>query len=187
VLWYPFNDNSGALGVEGFLGIGLASGEHQGWTDSDIIVMNVFDPCATWTYSESEVELSVTLSGVAGGSVQSTPAGIDCGQDCSHFFTPGQVVTLTAATDTCTEFTGWSGGGCSGDQACVVTLNGDTAVVAGFAEIDASQNPDCSDPNTDTPEDPQDSGTTGGAGDVQAAADGGSGGSGGGCFIDCMR
>jgi len=186
VLWYPFNDNSGAQGIEGFLGIGLASGEHQGWTDSDIIVMNVFDPCATWTYSEPEVELSVTISGAAGGSVQSTPAGIDCGQDCSHLFTPGKVVTLTAATDACTEFTGWSGGGCSGDQACVVTLNGDTAIVAGFAEInaDSSQNPDCSDPDTDTPEDPQDSGTTGG---VRAVAESGSGGSGGGCFIHSIR
>ena len=188
VLWYPYNDNSGALGVEGFMGIGLATGEHQGWSDSDIIVMNVFDPCASWTYSESDFELSVTISGAAGGSVQSTPEGIDCGQDCSHLFTPGQVVTLTAATDACTEFTGWSGGGCSGDQACVVTLDGDTAIVATFAEIDADSNqvPDCSDPDTDTPEDPQDSGSTGGN-DGQGATDDGSGGSGGGCFIHSVQ
>jgi uncharacterized protein YkwD len=187
VLWYPYKDNSGAQGVEGFLGIGLASGEYQGWSDAHIMVMNVFDPCTTWAYSESDVELSVTISGAPGGSVQSTPAGIDCGQDCRHYFAPGQVVTLTAATDACTEFTGWSGGGCSGDQACVVTLQSDTAIVATFAESDTSQNPDCSNPNTDTPEDPQDSGSTGDGGDGQAGTDGGSGGSGGGCFIDSMR
>lgn len=51
ILWYPYNDNSGTPGVEGFLGIGLASGEHQGWSNSDIIVLNVFDPCSSWNYS----------------------------------------------------------------------------------------------------------------------------------------
>jgi hypothetical protein len=194
VLWYPYNDNSGAQGVEGFLGIGLATGEHQGWSDSDIIVMNVFDPCATWAYSGSDVELSVTLDGAAGGWVRSTPAGIECGQDCSHLFAPGQVVTLTAETDACTEFTGWSGGGCSGDQACVVTLNGDTTVVAGFAALDTDSNPvpDCGDPGSDPPDDPQDGGdadggSTGDGSAGQGAADGGSGGSGSGCFIHSLR
>ena len=45
VLWYPYNDNSGSAGSEGFLGIGRATGTHQGLANSDIIVMNVFDPC----------------------------------------------------------------------------------------------------------------------------------------------
>ena len=189
VLWYPYNDNSGAQGVEGFLGIGLASGEHQGWSDADIIVMNLFDPCASWTYSGSDFLLSVTLGGAAGGAVLSTPGGIDCGQDCSHFFGPGQVVTLTAVTDACTEFAGWSGGGCSGDQACVVTLQGDTAIVADFAEIDADSNqiPDCSDTGSDTPDDPPDSGGAGGGSDSHGATDDGSSDSGGGCFIHSMR
>lgn len=182
ILWYPYNDNSGPAGMEGFMGIGLASGEHNGFSDADIIVMNVFDPCATWAYSQSTFELSVIISGPAGGSVQSTPAGIDCGQNCSYFFAPGQIVTLTAATDACTEFVGWSGGGCSGNQACVVTLQDHTAVTADFAALDADgdQIPDCSDP----PDDPQDSGSTGG-GDGQGSAGGGS--SGGGCFIRNLR
>jgi hypothetical protein len=203
VLWYPYNDNSGAQGVEGFLGIGLASGVHQGWSDADIIVMNVFDPCATWTYSGSDFELSVTISGAGGGSVISTPEGIDCGQDCSHFFSPGHVVTLTAVADACTEFKGWSGGGCSGDPACVVTLQGDTAIVADFAEIDvdADQIPDCSEPDPAPPDDPQDGGDTdggdtdggdtgggdtGGGSDGQGAVDGDGGSSGSGCFVYCM-
>jgi len=50
ILWYPYNDNSGPLGKEAFLGIGRATGPHQGWADSDMIVMDVFDPCATWVY-----------------------------------------------------------------------------------------------------------------------------------------
>ena len=48
ILWYPYNDNSGSVGREAFLGIGRATGTHRGWADSDLIVMDVFDPCATW-------------------------------------------------------------------------------------------------------------------------------------------
>jgi uncharacterized protein YkwD len=188
VLWYPYNDNSGAQGDEGFLGIGLATGEHQGWSNSDIIVMNVFDPCATWTDSESEFELIVTISGAAGGSVQSAPDGIDCGQNCGYYFAPGQVVTLTAVTDACTAFTGWSGGGCSGKQACVVTMQGPTSIVANFALIDAGADrvPECSDPNADGSGDPQGSGGTVDAGNGEESVDGG-GSSGGGCFIHSMQ
>lgn len=54
ILWYPYNDNSGPVGQEGFLGIGRVTGTHQGYSNSDIVVMNVFDPCATWIYSVSE-------------------------------------------------------------------------------------------------------------------------------------
>jgi len=55
ILYYPYNDNSGTSGVEGFFGIGRASGgPYQGpfskqYPFAEIIVMNVFDPCATWT------------------------------------------------------------------------------------------------------------------------------------------
>jgi len=52
ILWYPYNDNGGPIGVEGFLGLGHSTGTHQGWSNSDIFVMNVFDPCATWIYGE---------------------------------------------------------------------------------------------------------------------------------------
>jgi len=58
ILWYPYNDNSGPTGREGFMGIGRASGgPYQGpftseWNFAEIIVMNVFDPCSTWDYGE---------------------------------------------------------------------------------------------------------------------------------------
>ena len=54
ILWYPYNDNSGTVGSEGFLGIGRANGgPYQGpfddpWNFAEMIVMNVFDPCASW-------------------------------------------------------------------------------------------------------------------------------------------
>ncbi len=55
ILWYPYNDNSGPSGEEGFLGIGRASGgpytlSGSDWPFAEIIVMNVFDPCASWDY-----------------------------------------------------------------------------------------------------------------------------------------
>ena len=61
VLWYPYNDNSGAPGNEGFLGIGRANGgPYQGpfsqpWNFAEMIVMNVFDPCPTWNDTPPEV------------------------------------------------------------------------------------------------------------------------------------
>lgn len=78
ILWYPYNDNSGTPGVEGFLGIGRASGgPYQGpfsnpWPFAELIVMNVFDPCATWDYSvpgaDEWVYLPMTLRrGLSGG------------------------------------------------------------------------------------------------------------------------
>jgi hypothetical protein len=56
ILWYPYNDNSGTTGMEGFLGIGRANGgSYQGpfsnpWPFAEMIVMNVFDPCKDWDY-----------------------------------------------------------------------------------------------------------------------------------------
>jgi hypothetical protein len=55
ILWYPYTDNSGAPGSEGFLGIGRANGGpykgpfSQPWNFAEMIVMNVFDPCASWS------------------------------------------------------------------------------------------------------------------------------------------
>lgn len=59
ILWYPYNDNSGPTGQEGFLGLGRAGGgPYQGpfsqpWNYAELIVMNVFDPCATWDYGQT--------------------------------------------------------------------------------------------------------------------------------------
>ena len=171
ILWFPYNDNSGPSGTEGFLGIGMASGQHQGWPNSDIIVMNVFDPCAAWSNSPSQLELSVTLRGPAGGLVQSSPGGIDCGLNCRQIFSPGQTVTLTASTDGCVDFIEWTGGGCRGSDPCTVNMLDHIAVMADFMarDADGDQIPDCQDPDTDT-----DQGTTNG---------GDGGGSSSGCFI----
>lgn len=54
ILWYPYTDNSGPTGQEGFLGIGRANGPYLGWNYGEVIVMNVFDPCSSWVYLQEQ-------------------------------------------------------------------------------------------------------------------------------------
>jgi hypothetical protein len=79
--------------------------------------------------------LTVTGVGADGGSVSSNPPGIECGSNCSDSFANGTEITLTATPANHFEFTGWSGGGCSGTGACKVTVYADTTVSAAFAPI----------------------------------------------------
>ncbi|HUX97512.1 MAG TPA: hypothetical protein VMV47_17395, partial [Bacteroidales bacterium] len=76
--------------------------------------------------------LSVEKAGTGTGLVTSSPAGINCGVDCSEPYSFGSVVTLTATPDAGSTFTGWSGGGCSGTGTCQVTMNSVVSVTATF-------------------------------------------------------
>jgi len=75
---------------------------------------------------------ALTVSTAGAGTVTSSPAGITCGATCSAPYASGTVVTLTAAPATGSDFTRWSGGGCSGTGSCVVTVTAATAVTATF-------------------------------------------------------
>jgi hypothetical protein len=66
------------------------------------------------------------------GTVTSSPSGINCGGTCAASFQSGTQVVLTAAATSGSTFAGWSGGDCSGDQACTVTLTANTTVNASF-------------------------------------------------------
>ena len=61
LLWYPYNDNSGTVGMEGFLGFGHTSGPHNGWDYGEILVLNVFDPCVSWSYGLDDVFLPLVV------------------------------------------------------------------------------------------------------------------------------
>lgn len=84
--------------------------------------------------------LTVTFQGTGGGSVHSSPSGISCssGTTCAAApFNSGEIVTLTAAADVNSTFTGWSGSGCSGTATCVVTMDAAKSVSAGFDPLPA--------------------------------------------------
>ncbi|MCE5290832.1 MAG: hypothetical protein LLG14_16560 [Nocardiaceae bacterium] len=76
--------------------------------------------------------LTVAKSGNGSGKVTSSPAGIDCGTDCSEDFKWRTQVTLTAMADAGSEFTGWSGACSNTSGSCVVTMNEATSVTATF-------------------------------------------------------
>jgi hypothetical protein len=78
------------------------------------------------------LSLVVTKTGNGSGAVTSNPAGINCGTDCDEVYPSDSMVTLTAAPEGDSTFTGWTGGGCSGTGSCVVTISTAVAVNASF-------------------------------------------------------
>lgn len=73
--------------------------------------------------------LSVTKSGK--GTVNSSPAGINCGSTCSFSYPSNTSVTLTATPSKGYVFAGWSGS-CSGTGACIVAMSTNNSVTANF-------------------------------------------------------
>ena len=77
--------------------------------------------------------LDVTATG--SGRVTSSPAGINCGSDCTESYLSGMPVTLTAAPVAGFRFIGWSGA-CTGTAAvCVLLIDGAKSVAADFGPI----------------------------------------------------
>jgi hypothetical protein len=119
-------------------------GRYNGFTVAGIYTITVYAMNETMIISlprTTEVEqllstqytLTVSKSGTGSGTVTSSPAGINCGDDCSETYSKVQKVKLTAKADTSSTFAGWSGGGCSGTKTCTVTVGAPVTVTAGFA------------------------------------------------------
>jgi GH25 family lysozyme M1 (1,4-beta-N-acetylmuramidase) len=76
--------------------------------------------------------LEISMFGTGGGTVMSSPLGLDCMTDCAATFAAESTVTLTAIADSASGFVAWSGP-CSGSSStCDVTVNGPTTVGAQF-------------------------------------------------------
>jgi len=97
-------------------------------TDPGNKKVKVFEPEAAVNYT-----LSVSKTGSGTGTVTSSPAGINCGSECSAEYESGTEVTLSASEDPGSLFTGWSGAGCSGSGECKVTMTEAKSVSANFA------------------------------------------------------
>lgn len=76
--------------------------------------------------------LSVTV--VGGGTVSSSPAGINCPGTCTASFNSGTMVTLTATPVAGSSFKGWSSP-CTGTGTCTITMNAASSVTATFGVV----------------------------------------------------
>lgn len=74
--------------------------------------------------------LSVNKSGSGGGTIISTPTGIDCGVTCDNAYINGTSVQLTAIPDAGSTFAGWSAGG--NTNPLNVTITATTSITATF-------------------------------------------------------
>jgi hypothetical protein len=76
--------------------------------------------------------LAVVPQGDGLGTVTSSPAGIACGQTCNASFVSDSQVTLTAAANTDSTFTGWTGCDSVSGATCTVAMTGARSVTATF-------------------------------------------------------
>ncbi len=88
----------------------------------------------TVTVTAGAYTLNVSKTGSGTGTVTSSPAGINCGTDCSEPYASGTSVTLTATPASGSTFVGWSGD-CSGTGSCVVSMSTARSVTATFSPI----------------------------------------------------
>ncbi|MFT3838619.1 MAG: hypothetical protein QM723_16695 [Myxococcaceae bacterium] len=89
----------------------------------------------TASFTLKQYVLTVTTTGPAGaGTVTGSPGSISCpGIQCSQTFNYGSAVTLTASPTVGNTLSAWSGGGCTGNGVCNLTMTADTTVNAAFA------------------------------------------------------
>jgi hypothetical protein len=92
-----------------------------GWYVDDVHVFECLD-----TYI-----LAISKIGAGAGTVTSSPAGIDCGSDCSEPYVSGTEVTLTGEADPGSSFNGFSGPADCSDG--VVTVSSDVTCTATFS------------------------------------------------------
>ncbi|AVP96254.1 hypothetical protein C7S18_03185 [Ahniella affigens] len=131
-----------------------AGAAFSGWTGCPdfhgnqcfVLIENAVSVAAAFTSVPRNI--TVARNGTGTGSVASSPAGIDCGQDCNELYDSGTVVTLTASPDTQSLFTSWGGVTCLGGNSmpiCTFTVSFDAIATATFSTIvtvpDAPLNP----------------------------------------------
>jgi Divergent InlB B-repeat domain len=123
----------------------LPSGDDIGATsvhlEADGTTMVLYDHFACREAAESDAwkiseeltpRLTVTVEGDAKGTVTSSPAGINCGTDCTETYASVTGVTLTAHPEGSAAFAGWSGG-CTGTAlTCTLTMDRSRSVTATF-------------------------------------------------------
>ena len=78
------------------------------------------------------LNLTVSKTDLGGGTVTSSPGGINCGSTCSNLYASGTTVTLTATPGVLSGFGGWSGCDSVSGNTCTVKMNAARSVTADF-------------------------------------------------------
>jgi alpha-tubulin suppressor-like RCC1 family protein len=81
---------------------------------------------------DTTYSLNVTKTGSGTGMVTSSPAGINCGLDCSEIYARATTVTLSATADAGSTFVGWTGCDSVDEDKCWVTMTANKTVNATF-------------------------------------------------------
>jgi hypothetical protein len=118
-----------------------AGSAFTGWTGggcsgTGTCIVNLTTNTTVTASFEPEFALNVTKAGTGAalGTVTSSPAGINCGSDCTENYIDGTPVTLSASTSGGATFSGWSGvTGCPGTGICTVSMTQLRNVTATFA------------------------------------------------------
>jgi hypothetical protein len=111
-------------------------GPSYAWV-SDVRVGTVYSAAKSSGYYvwpvRSDLWLTVSKSGSGTGTVTSTDGGISCGSNCSKQYILDTTVTLVAAADLGSVFTGWSGA-CKDSTTgnCAVTMESSKAATGTF-------------------------------------------------------
>jgi hypothetical protein len=92
------------------------------------------DKSVTAAFVVTTDSVSTTKIGDGAGTIQSAPAGIDCGATCTASFPTSTTVLLTATPDANSSFAGWSGD-CAGHGVCAVAIDSAHAVTARFDRL----------------------------------------------------
>ena len=97
---------------------------------SDTSVTAVFD-----LRTASSFTLTIAIGGSAGGTVTSSPPGINCGSACSTAYVSGTSGVLTATPVSGAAFRTWRGA-CAGDApTCTVAMSTAQSVTAVFSQV----------------------------------------------------
>lgn len=95
-----------------------------------LVAAVLISACGETTPGPASFKLTVNKTG--NGTVTSSNGDINCGSDCDQTYTQSTSVTLEAEPDEGATFSGWSGAGCTGTAACIVTVNSAKTVTATF-------------------------------------------------------
>ncbi|MBI2487103.1 MAG: beta-propeller fold lactonase family protein [Deltaproteobacteria bacterium] len=99
-----------------------------------VVLMDANKTCiATFALKSNQFALTVNKAGTGTGTVTSSPAGIDCGSDCTENYNANTQVTLTPTPDASSNFTGWSGDADCSDA--VVIMDASKTCTATFEPI----------------------------------------------------